>query len=75
MALTSREVCEKFGITYRQLDYWIREGKIRAPDPTPGCGYRRSFTRQEIADIAHLVKQVNEREYRSLYLTPRWESE
>ena len=30
--LTSAQVCQLVGITYRQLDYWVRTGAVESPD-------------------------------------------
>lgn len=34
-------------VTYRRLDYWTRKGYLRAENPTPGSGYRRTWPRSE----------------------------
>lgn len=38
---------EAAGITYRQLDHWIRSGWV--PAPTAGDAWRRRFTERDVA--------------------------
>jgi DNA-binding transcriptional MerR regulator len=45
------EVADAAGVTYRQLDYWIREQLLPFSDPTPGTGHARTFTTDD-RDIA-----------------------
>lgn len=45
--MTSPAVCEAAGITYRQLDYWIRKGAIPTSSEMLGHG---SGTRRQIPD-------------------------
>lgn len=44
--LSSVEVCAATGVTYRQLDYWTRTGRVPVADgsPTPGSGSQRHYT-------------------------------
>lgn len=49
--LTSAQVCAGAGLTYRQLDYAVRMGYVPLPNPQPGTGYPRGFTRAQ-AEIA-----------------------
>jgi DNA-binding transcriptional MerR regulator len=54
----SATLCERAGITYRQLDYWIRNGLIKPVDPTPGHGVPRYFRAPEAriaVTMGHLV--------------------
>lgn len=34
-------------LTYRQLDYWTREGYLKVVDPDPGSGRRRYWSAEE----------------------------
>lgn len=46
------EVCRLVGITYRQLDYWIRSGAITTTNfPFPGSGDWRLFTDDDVAEL------------------------
>ena len=47
MRLTSREVCQRAGVTYRQLDYWTVLGVFSAA-PTPGSGRRRFYSLDDL---------------------------
>jgi hypothetical protein len=38
------EVAARAGVSYRQLDHWIRQGWVPVPDGTPGKGTPRVFT-------------------------------
>lgn len=42
--LSALDVCERAGITYRQLDYWIRTGAITPTQKANGSGTQRRFT-------------------------------
>jgi DNA-binding transcriptional MerR regulator len=49
------------GVSYRQLDYWIRMGAITLADTSSGTGYYRQFTLGEAADvesIGALIRRV-----------------
>ena len=37
------------GITYRQLDYWVRIGYLRPDNPEPGSGISRDWSDHELA--------------------------
>lgn len=48
---SSAQACETAGITYRQLDYWIRRGVLggdRTAELMRGSGSARRFTRCEV---------------------------
>ena len=42
-------------ITYRQLDYWIRTGRITLSDSPAGSGKHRTFTPIEVAALQEYV--------------------
>lgn len=50
-ALTSREVCEQTGVTYRQLDYWCRRGLVRPTVEASGQGSRRGWARADVERV------------------------
>jgi hypothetical protein len=61
-SLSSGEVCEQTGATYRQLDYWARAGIIRPEAhtdhhgrPAEGSGTRRWWLRSQLPTIRALV--------------------
>lgn len=35
------------GITYRQLDYWVRQGYLKPRGGHPGTGFSRAFSDEE----------------------------
>lgn len=45
------------GVTYRQLDYWVRAGYLRPTVPTPGTGTARDWSPEEI-EIARLMARL-----------------
>lgn len=60
--LTSEHVCELAGITYRQLDYWVRHEWITTDKPVRGSGAGeenvRRFTPEEATRIALMAQLV-----------------
>ncbi len=59
--LTASEVCAVAGITYRQLDNWVRDGLIPLENPRPGYGQRRQFDQaavERVVEIAAMRRQV-----------------
>jgi hypothetical protein len=69
--LSSIEVADRFGIPYRMLDYYLREGHISLScDPHPGSGRRRTWTADEVAAMElfaaeHRKLQAMQEEFRS----------
>lgn len=56
--VTSSELITRAGITYRQLDYWVRTGLlIPANGIDPGSGFPRHFAAHELV-VACLVKRL-----------------
>lgn len=56
--LSSTEVCDLVGCTYRQLDYWARVDLIAATaKQAAGSGTKRRFTARDLA-MVHVVHQV-----------------
>lgn len=45
---TAREASDLARITYRQLDYWVRVGALRAEVDAHGSGSRRLFTLDQV---------------------------
>ena len=53
--MTSAEVAELAGVTYRQLDYWCRTGLLGEDLQRPtGSGYPRRFLPDDIRAVAAL---------------------
>lgn len=57
-AIDSNAVAKLAGITYRQLDYWLRRGFVYVSDPEPGSGYQRQFSLTESAQVIALSALV-----------------
>lgn len=49
---------DELPMSYRQIDYWIRTGRIQTARPKPGSGRRRMFTEPEKQAIAALAERV-----------------
>jgi len=47
---------EEIGVTYRQLDWWTRQGYLHAREET-GSGYSRSYTESE-KNVARLMGRL-----------------
>lgn len=58
--LTTTEVALLVGVTYRQLDYWLRTGAIEISDPTPGTGFSRTWTEADIERLRCCVAVYQE---------------
>ena len=57
IALTADQVCEQTGVSYRQLDWWIRTGLVSPLNDGLGTGSVRAFTEDDVRQvrtIAHL---------------------
>ena len=59
--LSAPEVCAHAGITYRQMDYWLRNGYIvrdRDEPAQPGSGMPRHFSQGEAEQFVIIAKLV-----------------
>jgi DNA-binding transcriptional MerR regulator len=45
---SSAQVCKLAGVTYRQLDYWVRQGLIEPTVAARGSGSKRRWTWDDI---------------------------
>lgn len=52
---TSLEVCRAAGITYRQLDYLVRTGKLPTQPVEVGSGSFRRFTESELDRVIEIA--------------------
>jgi hypothetical protein len=55
-ALDSYTAADRAGITYRQLDWWCRQGYVHAP--SGGSGYRRSIPEHEMQVLQRMGRLV-----------------
>lgn len=61
--LSSYEVARAAGITYRQLDYWLRRRVIKIDGLPQGSGMDRRFTREQadlICQVAQTYRQATD---------------
>lgn len=49
--LSSTDVCQRAGITYRQLDYWARLGVVAPVVDCAGSGTQRRWDREQVRDF------------------------
>jgi hypothetical protein len=54
---TSRDLMD-LGLTHRQVDFWVRQGHLKAVQPSPGSGYHRSFPPPEFAVAVRMAELV-----------------
>lgn len=54
--MKSYEAVKALGITYRQLDHWIRQGYIGGGNP--GSGHQRELSIEEFAELAAMAALV-----------------
>lgn len=48
--------CKDLGVTYRQLDHWVRQGYLRPAVAQPGTGRPRSWPPFEIKVAARMAR-------------------
>lgn len=53
--LTSTQVCAAAGLTYRNLDYWTRQGYAHPHVAARGTGTQRRWSRQEAEILARMA--------------------
>lgn len=56
---STTDACRLTGLTYRQLDWWIRQGHICPEQRDPGSGHHRRFTRDDIMAIMYVADRVH----------------
>lgn len=58
--ITSEQILDHCGITYRQLDYWVRQGYLHPRDRRKeGSGHPRDFSTGELAVAARMARLVD----------------
>lgn len=57
MVWTSKQVVEIVGMTYRQLDYWLRTDKIKIANKADGSGSRRQFFQEDVV-VLRVMKEI-----------------
>lgn len=58
LLLDSHSACASAGITYRQLDYWIRAQAITPTGAAKGSGSRRTWSGEDVARLHRLGRVV-----------------
>lgn len=60
--LSSVQVADRAGITYRQLDYWTTRGYLKARHgaANPGSGVPREYTPREALVAEHMARLVRD---------------
>lgn len=56
VSYSTPEVCALTGLTYRQLDYWVRLGLIDPVVPAEGSGTRRRFSPEQVSALQVLAR-------------------
>lgn len=56
---SGKAAAERAGITYRQLDYWLRTGVCRSAVEANGSGSRRRLTDRDVA-VVQMVARLRE---------------
>jgi DNA-binding transcriptional MerR regulator len=58
--LTASEVLEAIpGLTYRQLDFWSRTGRIQPGPYTPGKGHNRHSTPEQVVIVSRMFRLLH----------------
>jgi len=58
---SSHQVAKAVGISYRQLDHWVRVGTIRLEHGCcPGSGQRRRWSQAEVDRLREMVVRYND---------------
>jgi DNA-binding transcriptional MerR regulator len=56
---SSLQVCAVAHVSYRQLDYWTREGLLpEHADPMPGSGRQRRYSRKDMDRVLAIALLV-----------------
>lgn len=55
--MNTTDTASQVGVTYRQLDHWIRQGYIHAE--APGSGNPRQLSSHETKVLRHMAALVN----------------
>ena len=55
--LTSTDLCERAGVTYRSLDYWVRPGALVPSVEADGSGSQRLFEDEALGQVV-IIKRL-----------------
>lgn len=56
--MKSLELAEVAGVSYRQVDFWVRKGYIKERSPGGGSGFLRDFADEEVAVTMKMASLV-----------------
>ena len=56
--MNSLQLAERAGITYRQLDFWIRRGYVKVDNDVTGSGNTREFSSIEARVVLYMADLV-----------------
>lgn len=60
MSTAIPDLAGEFGVSFRQLDYWIRKGYLHtAPNEKTGSGYHRIMEDSEVQVAHYMVRLIN----------------
>lgn len=57
---STREAAEMAGVSYRMLDWWLRQGQIEIDFDAHGSGSRRRWSGHEVAALLVFVARLRE---------------
>lgn len=57
---SSEEVAVAAGITYRQLDWWVRKGYLTPTVESTGSGVPRQWSLRDLVDVAFFAGLVRD---------------
>lgn len=61
-AYSTHEIAEKAGITYRQLDYLVKQGRVRPEiQDCDGSGTQRRWAPWQVGEIVQLTEEARTR--------------
>jgi len=58
--MTGRELADRIGVTYRQVDYWTTKRYLRAEAANPGSGVSRDYSKREVRVAEHMASLVKQ---------------
>lgn len=57
--MDTTDICHRLGVSYRQIDHWVRRGWLRPDQPIPGSGNPREWTNEELDVARRMAALVN----------------
>ena len=56
--LTTHQIAEAVGVSYRQVDWWVRKGYLEPSDPSTGSGDPRRWSLEDLLLVADFARRV-----------------